>query len=128
MSTFKAVHWDSYDRAFKKRDVNSQTRLLKYFMVGSQWATSANALILTNPTFAPAAVVATRPACTLCDVVNTNVSIFLISKFPKSESTLKNERHTVLSQNHADGTKTQTTNNNNYQTDSQQSHDPYERR
>jgi hypothetical protein len=64
--------------------------------------------------------------------VNKNVSIFLISKFPKSESTLKNKRHKVLSQNHsfpvyADGTKTQTT-NNNYQTDSQQSHDPYERR
>jgi len=30
VSTFKAVHWDSYYRAFKKRDVNSQTRLLKY--------------------------------------------------------------------------------------------------
>jgi len=89
VSTFKAVHWDSYYRAFKKRDVNSQIDCSSTFMVGSQWATSANALILTNPTFAQAAVVATRPARTLCGVVNTNVSIFLISKFPKSESILK---------------------------------------
>ena len=100
-------------------------------VVGSQWATSVNALILTNPTFAPAATVATRPARTLCGIVNTNISIFLISKFPKSESTLKNARHSLLSRNHsfpvcADGTKTQTT-NNNYQTDSQQFYDPYER-
>jgi len=59
VSTFKALHWDSYYRAFRNETSTHKQDCSSTFMVGSQWATSANALILTNPTFAPAAVVAT---------------------------------------------------------------------
>jgi hypothetical protein len=116
VSTLKAVHWVSYYRAFKKQDVNSQTRLLKYIYGWLPVGHIRQHIDPDKPDFCP--------SCRVCDKTSSHIMLcceqenclnLYISKFPKSECTLKNARHTVLSQTHsspvfADGTKT----HNNY--------------
>ena len=67
VSTLKAVHWVSYYRAFKKQDVNSQTRLLKYIYGWLPVGHIRQHIDPDKPDFCP--------SCRVCDKTSSHIML-----------------------------------------------------